>query len=369
MRRTHDVAFLTVDSIQEGVGWSQVAVVTQELASLGLDIALMSFEKSKPSPERKATLQDANVAWTPLPFGAGGPRGSLDRIRRMTRRAPSAHLFHCRSDLPVATALLKRKQFVWDVRSLWADQRVASGTLSSRGPEFRVMRRLERAGYRSSSGMVTLTSSVLEVLEDRYGPRSKPGIVVPTCADLDTFTPSPPPSLETLEVLLSGTYNNYYDVSLMADFVTQLRARGTVRVTWARPGESSRADISFVDRTVVAGNAQELAGLIAKCHVGLSVCRADGGPSLTAAMPTKIAEFLACGRPVVVNPGLGDCDELVAAGVLAVATRASLNAEADSLLALLAAPDLADRCRRQAEERFSLKAGCLDLAALYAAIL
>ena len=61
-----------------------------------------------------------------------------------------------------------------------------------------------------------------------------------------------------------------------------------------------------MDALRVSATRDEMAKLVSSCHVGLSVCRDDAGPSLQAAMPTKIGEFLASGRPVVVNPGPGD---------------------------------------------------------------
>ena len=83
--------------------------------------------------------------------------------------------------------------------------------------------------------------------------------------------------------------------------------------------------------------------LSAEADLGLAVCRADAGPALLAAMPTKIGELLASGSPVVVNRGLGDMDALIeksnvvwdASGVL----RSRVLAEAcDSVLKLLSDP-------------------------------
>jgi glycosyltransferase involved in cell wall biosynthesis len=55
----------------------------------------------------------------------------------------------------------------------------------------------------------------------------------------------------------------------------------------------------------------EVPDALAACHVGLSPWRTDMGVGLLGAMPTKIGEFLAAGRPVVVNPGLGDMDRII----------------------------------------------------------
>ena len=107
-------------------------------------------------------------------------------------------------------------------------------------------------------------------------------------------------------------------------------------------------------------------------HVGLAVCRADAGPSLRASVPTKIAEFLACGRPVVVNAGLGDMDHLLAEFACGVVVRETsdegVQLAAEDLIELLKDPDLADRCRTLAERHFDIERGVDDLLGVYRAL-
>jgi glycosyltransferase involved in cell wall biosynthesis len=115
-----------------------------------------------------------------------------------------------------------------------------------------------------------------------------------------------------------------------------------------------------------------MADLISSCHVGLSVCRDDAGVSLRAAMPTKIGELLASGRPVVVNPGLVDAAELLEryeCGVV-FGSSISLGVEkaADQLELLLNDPSTPDRCRSLAESHFDLRSGIDQLIAVYGSL-
>ena len=94
----------------------------------------------------------------------------------------------------------------------------------------------------------------------------------------------------------------------------------------------------------------------------------NAGPSLKAAMPTKIAEFLACGRPVVVNRGLGDFDEYLSefnAGVILDGTSQDLKEKARILMDLLSDPDTPYRCRVLAEKYFDIKAGAQKYMDIY----
>jgi glycosyltransferase involved in cell wall biosynthesis len=85
--------------------------------------------------------------------------------------------------------------------------------------------------------------------------------------------------------------------------------------------------------------------------------------------PTKIGEYWACGLPVVTTGNVGDVDSVVRRERVGVvveehSTEAYARA-ANELLALLRAADIRARCRRAAEEHYSLEAACERQLALY----
>ena len=117
-----------------------------------------------------------------------------------------------------------------------------------------------------------------------------------------------------------------------------------------------------------AATTGEMPALIASCHAGLSVCRDDAGISLVAAMPTKIGEFLAVGRPVIVNPGLQDAASMVDqadAGVVVDTSAAGLDAAATRLLELLDDEATPGRATGLAAGFFDLDAGVDRLVEAY----
>jgi len=91
------------------------------------------------------------------------------------------------------------------------------------------------------------------------------------------------------------------------------------------------------------------------------------------AMPTKIGEFLATGRPVVVNKGLGDMDSLVReydVGVtLSGLDQAHLDRACREALRLLEDEGTPGRCRALAEDHFDLATGVARLDTLYREVL
>ena len=100
----------------------------------------------------------------------------------------------------------------------------------------------------------------------------------------------------------------------------------------------------------------EIPGYLCAADAGLSFVKA--GYATQSRSPTKIPEYLACGLPIVANPGVGDVDELISEDRIGVFIKgfdtASFNAAIDELNKLNADPELADRCRESARRRFDL---------------
>jgi glycosyltransferase involved in cell wall biosynthesis len=92
-------------------------------------------------------------------------------------------------------------------------------------------------------------------------------------------------------------------------------------------------------------------------------------PSKRASCPTKFAEGLASGLPVICNRGIGDLDDIVereGVGVLIDGfSEAAYSAALRRLKGLLEDPGLSGRCRRLAETRYSVELGVDAYHGLY----
>ena len=363
------VTYLSMDPLASTVGASQVLAYILRLASRGVGIDLHSFERTVDGDLRDL-LAVAGVRWHPHRYGAGGALGGLGRVARLARHVRGASLVHARSDMAAAAVMSSSVgRWVWDVRSLWADQKVATGVFSEGSLQARVFRRIERAAARRSDQVVTLTSSAIDVLDDRYGGMVGPkASVITTCVDRQRFVPSPPPENGPLRVLLAGTLNRYYDVPAMLDLVEALRRITDVEFIVAAPETTDwESDLEVVGAVRVSASAGEMPDLVASCHVGLSVCREDAGVSLLAAMPTKIGEILAVGRPVVVNRGLVDATHLLEAAEAGISMTPDddLGLVAARVLSLVDDPGTVDRASALAARNFDLDGAVDQLVRIY----
>lgn len=356
----YDLTYITIDSLSEGVGSSQITPLISRLSKMGLRISLISYEKIQPKSELIEQFKMLGVDWNAKSFGSQGLIGGLERINNLRREIPKTKLIHARSDLPAVSGITSREAPVlWDVRSLWADQKVMIQENLLNSSLYRVYRGLESIAATKSSAMSTLTSAIVPVLEQRHKRLPELRTVVPTAVDLDRFKMNAEfPT--TIKVLFSGTYNDYYDLDLSAKFLSELRNLVSIETHWARPLESSKSHIGVGEEKVIPSSQADMATLIPSYSFGVSICKLDAGPSLGAAMPTKIGEFLACGRPVVVNKGLGDMDAFIKefdAGVILDGTSENLRESTASLVSLLADPETPHRCRALSEKYFSLDKG------------
>ena len=120
-----EILYLSFDSLQEGVGASQVLAYMRKIVKIR-PVTIISFEKNMPTIGLRDQVQQDGLNWTPLPFGRFGVIGGINRVIRMSRIIDRGKIIHARSTSAGIAALIRFPQmWIWDCRSLQADQRLA----------------------------------------------------------------------------------------------------------------------------------------------------------------------------------------------------------------------------------------------------
>jgi glycosyltransferase involved in cell wall biosynthesis len=350
-----DVVYVTHDSLSEGIGMSQIVPVLLGLSKYGFSVGVISCEKRNPPPRLVEILNEQNIFWKPIRFGRHGAIGGVGRIIRIGFKLPSAKVYHCRGDISAtATSLRTRKPFLWDVRGLWLDQKIVQGNLQDRFFVIFFAKLLEKRSATKAAAVSTLTSAVYPVLRKRHPKMTINHRVIPTCTDLSKFRFSPSlPLGKTL--LLSGVFNNYYDLEVTIRFIEKCKESFTLLIVWCHGVEAERLELGVGESVVKVLSQSDMPHEIANSSFGLAICKENVGESLLGVMPTKVAEFLATGRPVVVSKGIGDLDFMLSefkAGVVLNTER--LDESVAELVNLLQDPSTPSRCRDLAEKYFSM---------------
>jgi glycosyltransferase involved in cell wall biosynthesis len=392
------VLYLTRNGALEPLGQSQIVPYLKLLADY-FSIVLISFEKSADWLEQGSCsrlqhkLYQSTIIWFPLRFRAK-PRPFapvlailqlvIAALWQWTRRSPS--LVHARSYVPAAVALLLHKltgvPFIFDMRALWPEELITAGNLRRNSCIHRTLLWLERRCLQEASGVVSLTHAAVVHLQACY-PRELAGqriVVIPTCADLQRFHPGSPRTHDLLVVGCIGTVlSGWFRVDwLRAFFEAVSRADPRARfelISRDSPEailNSLNPALAWSDRLHIASARSEQMPAILRRHTA-SVMFFTGGLSKLGSSPTRMAEVLACGLPVVANPGVGDVEQIMRQNRIGVLARGSSPSEMDAcvteLLDLLKDRRLSQRCRRTAESLFSLEAGTAAYRQLYTDIL
>lgn len=383
------VLWIVQDGVLAGPGASQTVPYLVGLSALGHRISLLSFEQRRFLEDEprvasvKERLRLAGVTWEVLPFGSGSPvlRTLLQmrRAKRVVRRlAPDLDFIHARSYLPALIAARSGCPYLFDMRGLWPQEKVDAGLWAEGGMMHRAWRKKERMLLDRAAGVVLLANGAREHLPDL----DLPVKVIPTAVDLDRFRPDLPlpaggEHLAGKRVLaICGALGSWYLLEEMLSFCVVALARGDADHVLILSEENRAPAVAELLSFGVAreditdlGVAHDQAPLwFSLACAGILLIKS--APSKRASAPTKLAEFLACGVPVVTTPGIGDTEELLTrtrTGIIVAAHDVTSHDRALGELTALQSegPELAKRCRATAVRELSLDAAVREYADLY----
>jgi glycosyltransferase involved in cell wall biosynthesis len=396
--RAVNVLYITYDGILEPLGQSQVVAYLDRLsAPPETRVFLLSYEKPGDAGDERARmradLRRRGITWIPLRYhkrptlpatlydiAVGLVVATAIALRHRVR------IVHARSYVAALIAVwLKRlvgARFLFDMRGFWADERVEAGLWPRHGRLYAMAKAFERVYLRNADAVVTLTEAAereirgFSYLQDRC-----PAIaVIPTCVDLERFDrPRAPRSVAAAReftLVYSGSLGTWYRIDDMVALFVALKARHP-RARFVVLSRSDPAAVEALrrrhgladgDLTVRAVPHRQMPEWVGAGDAGIMFARSVWADK--ARCPTKLGEFLACGVPVVVSPGIGDTEAVIrregVGVVVETFTPRGYEAAVDAMDALRADPELGDRCRRTAERHFA--GGVRSYRALYGAL-
>ncbi len=224
----------------------------------------------------------------------------------------------------IAYARVKRARLVLNVADLWPDSAVEMGTLNS-PRAIGAAQRLERAAYREAAAIACPTEGIYTTLRGRPESADKAALMRPA-VDLGRFAPSAAdidhprggsisaePDGEPLRVLYAGTVGLAHGLDTLLDAAEAVAGDGgsprstpapPVAVTIAGDGAEAPALQGRLANGGPAGvrmlgavPAERIPELYAESDAAVVMLR--DLPIFEGALPTKMLEAMAAGRPVV----------------------------------------------------------------------
>lgn len=344
------ILYLSYDGLTDPLGSSQVLPYIEKLSDYGYRFTVMSFEKPSLFESGRAEISrrisSRKIKWIPLRYHKSPPIFStlydlfvLFRESRKLNQSDPIHMIHCRSYLTSLIGLSFKKKlgthFLFDMRGLWADERVDGHLWPQSNWVYRAIYRYfknkEKDFLLNADHVVVLTETIRkEILNWNFLSQNPPEIsVIPCCVDTDHFSMEkiaafdPKKIKEEFQIQSDetvftylGSLGTWYLVDEMLDFfATALKTMPRARFLFITRDskteifESARKRNIPLDRFAITSSPySDIPRLLSITDFG--ICFILPSYSKMASSPTKLAEFLALGIPVIANPGVGDTEKL-----------------------------------------------------------
>jgi glycosyltransferase involved in cell wall biosynthesis len=387
--------YLCYFGLREPLVQTQVLPYLRELVAGGIDVSLLTFE-----PERRRRWSRSETAeWHDRLASDGIRWHARDYHRRpslpatlfdiaagavLTARLAHRQRFnvlHARGHVPMAMAvlarLLTRSRLIFDIRGFMPEEYTDSGHWRPNGTNYRLAKLAESRFMSAADGFVVLTDRARQILFPGCSDtdvRGRPIEVIPCCVDLRRFEAAQAADRDVLRselglngrrvIVYLGALGSWYLTDELAAFLGAAHRQDpttySMILTQSPPaqiaGRLSELGVGEDRRTIRCVSPDDVPRYLRAADLAVSFIKRCY--SKQASSPTKLAEYLASGLPVICNAGIGDVDELLATDrtgiVIPELTAAAFETALIQADALRRDPDVWARCRASARERFDL---------------
>ena len=344
------ILFISYDGMTDPLGQSQVIPYLSNLTKAGYSFTILSCDKADKYQAGKAYVEKLiapfPIQWLSIPYHKNPPVLSsvydYYALKKAAKKLQAIHHFdmvHTRPGLPTLVALhLKKKyglKFLNDIRGFWADERVDGGMWNLKNPVFKLLyhffKQREYHCFIKEDYAICLTYKGRDEIHSRKNiPRQPiPVEVIPCSVDMELFDEN------RIDQSLKATFKNELNIkdedfvisylgSIGGWYLTDEMMRFCKNVSERIP----KAKFLFIsphsnDVTVAAakfglaaeklivrqGKRHEVPVLLSFSNYSLFFIKQCY--SKIASSPTKHAEIMAMGIPVITNSGVGDVAEIV----------------------------------------------------------
>lgn len=393
---TNHTLYLCYFGLREPLVQTQVLSYLREIKKIdGLKTSILTFEpdfKEKWSDAEikleKEKLAAEGIEWYALPYHKtpSVPATVYDTFRgalfaRKLIKEKGVDILHARVHVPALMGAMAKRmtgknvKLLFDIRGFFPEEYTDAGRWKKDGRLYHAVKKVENWLLKVSDGFVILTEKGKKIMFPENGNAlTKPIEVIPCCVDFKSFDGVDENTRNQMReklnltdryvIIYVGSFGGWYMTDEMLEFFAAARKHNPKVFTLilTQRDQEKIADklkergFSDDDFLVTKSSPSEIPDFLSAADVALSFIEACY--SKQASSPTKIAEYLAAGLPVILNPGVGDLDELVWEDKVAVSV--DKFDEKNYLEALKKVDELraennfAEKCKQSAKNRFDL---------------
>ena len=334
--------------LREPLVQTQVLPYLRQLQSASVQVSLLTFEPrfketwtAGEIAKQRAALDAEGISWhfrkyhkwPSLPATIYDMSAGAWTILGIMRRE-GVSILHARNHVPAVMSAIARKfkqaQTVFDIRGFMPEEYTDAGVWPANGYLYRGLKRVERYLLRNSDAFVLLTEKARELVfpgstdTDQQG---RPIEVIPCCVDFARFETVAQVSRESLReelnvtnrrvIVYVGSFGGWYLTDEMTEFLAVAHEQDAATfslILTQSPRQMvidrmSSLGIEPQDFLVTQVTPGEVPRYLKAADIAISFIKPCY--SKQASSPTKIAEYLASGLPIVCNAGVGDLDKLI----------------------------------------------------------
>ena len=338
------ILYLSYDGLTDPLGQSQILPYLKSLSD-NREIHVISFEKKETLIKYQKDvidyIGDFNIYWHPMKYRKFPPvLSSVFDLYRMYRKSlkiqknKNFSLVHCRSHMcAIVGHYIKKKiniPYIFDMRSFFPEERVDARLWPQESLIYRYVfsyfKKAEKEILDTADHIIVLTEQAKKIINiDAYRIS-----VIPCCADFDYFdynkiseesTKLAKKKLgineDSFVLTYLGSLGTWYMLEEMFDFFKILKINKPNSVfLFLTPTEpnfileiAKQKDIDLQDIYIKFAPRKELPTLLSISSV--SIFFIINTFSKKASSPTKFAELMGLGIPVISNSGVGDIDQII----------------------------------------------------------
>ncbi|MBC7947565.1 MAG: glycosyltransferase [Chitinophagaceae bacterium] len=407
---TKNILYISYDGMTDQLGQSQVLPYLVGLQKFGYNFHLISCEKPEKFEKQRKTIEDIckgnGITWHPLPYTKSPPvLSTVKDVRQITKKAFDLHrihkfdMVHCRGYISALVGYKMKKQLrsalLFDMRGLWADEKVDAGSWNLRNPIYKTVynffKKKEKQFLENADYTISLTRAAQKEIHSWRHISNNPVKmeVIPCCTDTELFNPAQVDAqirasiqkelgISDRDTILTylGSIGSWYMLDEMLDFfVTYQHKYPTAKFLFITGDQHEQIRTRAAERNIGADKILIRPALRKEVPASISlgahsVFFIRATYSKISSSPTKQAELMSMGIPVISNAGVGDTDLIIknfkSGVVIGDFTAESYNRSIDEL-----AVTTFDRqaIRHGAEQYFSLTDGVSKYLRVYQSIL
>jgi glycosyltransferase involved in cell wall biosynthesis len=271
--------------------------------------------------------------------------------------------------------------YIFDMRGFWADEKVDGGVWKKTSFLYKFIKYIERKLLFNAEQIVTLTHAgkkdikSLKCTKDSIDRIS----VIPTCANLDIFRPFllEESNIEEDVFVLGyvGSVGTFYMFDeVLKSFKKLIKVKKNSKLIIINKNQHDyikscihKENMKDLDIEVRSADYQDMTKEINAFDAGIFYIK----PSFSkrSSSPTRLAEYLGCGKPCITNYGVGDTEYVISSGNVGVILKDFSDDShirgIEELLTLVNDPEVSTRCVNISKKYYSLDKGVNEYNKLY----